>query len=86
MSEASATQMRLGSSGVVNGPGLFRWCQAAYRSGDAALAVHVLSQTYDLSDDLAEALLCGRIPVSVEDEAVCFAVSDDLSVPEAAQI
>lgn len=72
--EDSPQQMRLGSSGLVHGPGLFQWCQTAYRTGDAAVAVRVLSQTYDIGDDLAEALLCGRIPVIVKDDAVHFAV------------
>lgn len=72
--EDSLQQIRLGSSGLVHGPGLFRWCQAAYRSGDAATAVRVLSQTYDIRDTWAEDLLCGRIAVTVTDDAVHFAV------------
>ena len=59
---------------VVHGPGLFRWCQSAYRSGDAVVAVRVLSQTYDIRDTLAEGLLCGRIAVTFKDDAVHFVV------------
>lgn len=72
--EDSPQRMRLGSSDLVHAPGLFRWCQTAYRSGDAAVAVRVLSQTYDIRDALAEGVLSGRIAVTVTDDAVQFDV------------
>lgn len=72
--EDSPQQIRLGSSGLVHGPGLFRWCQAAYRSGDAAVAVRVLSETYDIRVTWAEGLLCGRIAATVTEDAVHFPV------------
>ena len=72
--EDSPQQIRLGSSNLVHAPGLLRWCQSAYRTGDAAVAVRVLSQTYSIGDTLAEGVLCGRIPVTVEDDAVLLCV------------
>jgi len=64
---------------MVNTPGLFRWCQAAWRSGDATTAERVLTETYGLRRPLAEALLAGTIMVTVDGDAVCFEVPDELA-------
>ena len=74
-----ARTIRLTSSPMVNTPGLFRWCQAAWRSGDATTAERVLTETYGLRRPLAEALLAGTIMVTVDGDAVCFEVPDEVT-------
>jgi hypothetical protein len=67
------TTLRLQSSSEVNAPGLFRYLQNAYESGDARVAIQALAATYEYVDQvLAEALLSERVAVRIEGEAVCF--------------
>jgi hypothetical protein len=70
------TEVRLESSSQLCAPGLFRYLQNAYQTGDALVAIQALTATYDYLDQvLAEALLSGRVPVHIEeDEKVCFEV------------
>jgi hypothetical protein len=62
------TTYRLQSSPAICAPGVVRLAQAAYRSGDEAWAVQILSTWKGVPVVVAEALAAGRLPFTVDAE------------------
>jgi hypothetical protein len=70
------TTYRLQSSPAICAPGVVRLAQAAYRSGDEAWAVQLLSTWQGIPGVVAEALAAARLPFTVDDdEAVVVIVT-----------
>lgn len=69
--------IKLTSSPLVHTPGIFRWLQHQFATGEKTAATNVLVQGYKLSRQVASGLLSGKIPVTIDDEAetVTFTVA-----------
>lgn len=62
--------LRLLSSGLVHTPGIIRWAECAYRTGDPEMAVTVMVDGYKLKPEFARQLLAGEIEYTVNGENV----------------
>lgn len=70
---AEAIVYRLGSAEFVSAPGLIRWAiNGAKFENDRAQMINVVTQTWSVPADAAEALLTEQVPFTVENETVVF--------------
>ena len=67
------TTYKLGSSGMIHTPGLVRWAINGYHfKADRKYLTSVITEGWGIPADAAKALLSGKAPYRVEDEAVVF--------------
>lgn len=67
---------RLTSSPLIYAPGILAWAINGYKfPRDRANMLNVVRQTWNLSEECAEALLSGNISYRIEDDAVTFQFS-----------
>jgi hypothetical protein len=58
---------------MVYAPGLIRWAiSGAQFPEDRPQMIRIISEGWNIPADAAEALLTGKVPFEVEDEAVVF--------------
>jgi len=66
---------RLGSSPMIHSPGVIAWAiNGAKFKRDRANMVKIITKGWGVPPDVAEALLLGKVPYTIEDEVVVFSV------------
>lgn len=67
------TEYRLGSSGLINAPGMVRWAiNGAKFKRDRATMANIIAQGWGVPEDAAMALVTEKVSHTVEGETVSF--------------
>jgi len=78
MTDKTKTEVRLTSTPWINTPGVLRWTINGYKFKKNRKAMRwILTKGYNLTDEVADGLLSGKIPHRIEGEDVVFEVEDE---------